>query len=60
MCPCFIAHDRGAMYCMGGREERREERRGGETEADRRKQTLVVASLQSALWKFACPEKPLS
>lgn len=31
-----------------------------ETEPDRQDQTSIVASLQSAPWKFACPEKPLS
>lgn len=54
---CFIAYDRGGMYCIGGNVKGEGK---GETEADRRDQTFVVASLQSALWKFACPEKPLS
>ena len=58
VCGCFIARDREGMYCIGGNV--RERGREGETEADRRDQTYIVASLQSALWKFACPEKPLS
>lgn len=57
MCGCFIALDRGIVYCIGGNVGGERE---GETEADRRAQTYIVASLQSALWKFACPEKPLS
>lgn len=50
VCGCFIAHDRGGMYCIGGNvRERVEGGREGETEADRREQTYTVASLQSAL-----------